>query len=490
MMKNIYFLFFTLVSIALFSQKQLTQKQIDSIQNTIFTTNSENASKIESITTDLYYQSKEINYKKGQINALLRRAAHRVNIKDFDKVQQDLNEAINLSVEEDDYYSMARAKTIEAAMLNALKLYTETQKVLDENIKLIPKIKDKNKRRLMETFFYGRYINLYGNQNMEDSVNYYATKRLKAALLLPNTEKEKPIVILSTARLFCIYYATAKNFKKLEYYLNLQEKYIHQTDNLFDLTFYHKTKAEFIYNYQKDQKDYLDRALEHYKLAEKYAEQSNNLMLKEAIYPNIAKIYEAKNNEEKQAQYLNKYTELKDTVVKKENKTIEKIVFQSEDNNSKPLQLTAGLVKPEETESTIFYPILFVISLILFFLLFYYRRRKKASNEFYGSFDSGDASLDEKNKELRQLAIENNIAFLPSFLEVYPEFKENLLIINPALNNSDIEFCALLKLKLNSQQISWSKKISVRAVNSKKYRLRKKLGILSSQNIYDWLSKK
>lgn len=490
-MKKTYLLFFILVSIEIFSQNQITQKQIDSIQNTILTTNSENASKIETITTELYFQSKEIGYKKGQINALLRRAAHRVNIKDFDKVQPDLDEAVNLSDEEEDYYSMARAKTIEAAMLNGLKLFSKTQKVLDENFKLIPKIKDKNKRRLMETFFYGRYINLYGNQNLEDSVHYYANKRLKAALLLPNTEKEKPIVILSTARLFCIYYATAKDFKKLEYYLNLQEKNINKTDNLFDLTFYHKTKAEFIYNYQKNEKGYLDRALEHYKLAEKYADQSNNLMLKEAIYPNIARIYEDKKNEEKQAQYLNKYTKLKDSVVKKENKTIEKLVFQAKKDDTKPLLLTEKMLKPEETKSTLLYLVLLVVLLILFLLFVYFKRKKDINDKFSNSFDSSaNTSLDEKNKELRHLALDDNIAFLPSFLEAYPEFKENLLKINPTLINSDIEFCALLKLKLNSQQISSSKKISVRAVDSKKYRIRKKLNILSSENIYQWMSEK
>lgn len=490
-MKKTYLLFFILVSIEIFSQNQITQKQIDSIQNTILTTNSENASKIETITTELYFQSKEIGYKKGQINALLRRAAHRVNIKDFDKVQPDLDEAVNLSDEEEDYYSMARAKTIEAAMLNGLKLFSKTQKVLDENFKLIPKIKDKNKRRLMETFFYGRYINLYGNQNLEDSVHHYANKRLKAALLLPNTEKEKPIVILSTARLFCIYYATAKDFKKLEYYLNLQEKYINKTDNLFDLTFYHKTKAEFIYNYQKNEKGYLDRALEHYKLAEKYADQSNNLMLKEAIYPNIARIYEDKKNEEKQAQYLNKYTKLKDSVVKKENKTIEKLVFQAKKDDTKPLLLTEKMLKPEETKSTLLYLVLLVVLLILFLLFVYFKRKKDINDKFSNSFDSSaNTSLDEKNKELRHLALDDNIAFLPSFLEVYPEFKENLLKINPTLINSDIEFCALLKLKLNSMQISSSKKISVRAVDSKKYRIRKKLNILSSENIYQWMSEK
>lgn len=485
-----YLLFFILICIEGFSQRKLTEKQIDSLQNTIFTTNSGNADKIEAITTELYYQSKEIDYKKGQINALLRRAAHRVNIKDFDKVQPDLNEAVTLSNDIEDYYSMARAKTIEAAMLNALKLYSETQKVLDQNLKLIPKIKDINKRRLMETLFYGRYINLYGNQNMEDSVHHYAEKRMKAALLLPNSEKEKPIIILSTARLFCVYYKTAKDFKKLEHYINIQEKYINQTDNLFDLSFYHKTKADFIYNYQKNTKNYLDTALEHYKLAEKYADQSNNLLLKEAIYPNIAKIYEDKKNEEKQVQYLNKYTTLKDSVVKKENKTIEKLVFQPrKEDQVKPILPSEGLVKSGETRFMFIYLILAAL-LVLFLLFIFFRRKNKNNDHFSEDNNTGDGSLNEKNQELRKLALENNIAFLPSFLELYPEFKESLLRINPALINSDIEFCALLKLKLNSQQIAASKKISVRAVDSKKYRIRKKLNILSSENLYHWMADK
>ena len=36
----------------------------------------------------------------------------------------------------------------------------EGKRTLDENIKLIPKIKDKNKRLFMETYYYARYINI------------------------------------------------------------------------------------------------------------------------------------------------------------------------------------------------------------------------------------------------------------------------------------------------------------------------------------------
>ena len=91
-MRNVFTFFLLLIFTTVFSQKKLTEKQIDSIQSTIFTTNADNVDRIETITTELYLKSKEIEYEKGQIEALLRRAAFRVNSRKFDFVEQDLNE--------------------------------------------------------------------------------------------------------------------------------------------------------------------------------------------------------------------------------------------------------------------------------------------------------------------------------------------------------------------------------------------------------------
>jgi hypothetical protein len=81
------------------------------------------------------------------------------------------------------------------------------------------------------------------------------------------------------------------------------------------------------------------------------------------------------------------------------------------------------------------------------------------------------------------------VAFLPFLIQAYPEFKEKLLKINPNLLSSDIEFCGFLKILLTNQQISEAKKISKRAIDSKKYRLRKKLNIPSHEDLYEWISK-
>ena len=92
-------------------------------------------------------------------------------------------------------------------------------------------------------------------------------------------------------------------------------------------------------------------------------------------------------------------------------------------------------------------------------------------------------------EELSKLALENNVAFLPFLIEAYPDFKKNLLSINPNLLSSDIEFCGFLKILLTNEQILETKKISKRALDSKKYRIRKKLNIHSHEDLYEWMSK-
>ena len=72
---------------------------------------------------------------------------------------------------------------------------------------------------------------------------------------------------------------------------------------------------------------------------------------------------------------------------------------------------------------------------------------------------------------LLTLAHEKNSCFLLSFMGVYPDFAESLVDINPAMKSTDIEFCAYIKLNLDTKQIVVIKNMSVRAVERKKYRI-------------------
>lgn len=481
-MKKIGLLFFMLGIINVFSQNQLTYKQIDSIQNTIYTTNATNADKIEAICTELYYQSKEINYKKGQVEALLRKIAFRINSRNYENVQQYLDEAVMLANEMQDYFYLTKAKAMEASMLMHLQLNNEGKKNLDQNIKLIPKIKDRNKRLFMETYYYARYIQLYSENN--DSLLHYSKKRLKSALALPDSDRDKPGVILSTAGYLTHYYNQEKNVKKAEYYLDVQKKYIQKIDNLFDLINYHKRKAEFIYDYHKNEKGYLDSALYHFKKAEGYAEKYNSPEFLELLYPEIAHVYEDKKEIEKQASYLNKHANITDSIIANDIKTIDHI-FDKKKTKESSQKEKKGF---SQNHWLYLIPAIFLI-LIIFLIL---KRQSRNRNNTFTDNQSNKHSYNNpiaENERLKKLALENNIAFFPSFLEVYPRFKENLLKINSTLTHSEIEFCALLKLNLNSIQIASSKKMSIRAVDSKKYRVRKKLKRSTNENLYKWMSK-
>jgi len=71
---------------------------------------------------------------------------------------------------------------------------------------------------------------------------------------------------------------------------------------------------------------------------------------------------------------------------------------------------------------------------------------------------------------------------------VFPDFTPKLIKTNPNLNQSDIEFCALLKLKIPTSDIARYKFITIKSVQNKKYLIRKKLDIPKGVDIYNWFS--
>lgn len=90
-------------------------------------------------------------------------------------------------------------------------------------------------------------------------------------------------------------------------------------------------------------------------------------------------------------------------------------------------------------------------------------------------------------KELIELAQKNDKSFHLKFSEVFTTFNQRLLNINPQLTHSDLEYCALIKLKFDTKEIAKYRNVTINSVVSKKYRIRKKLNISTSENIYTWM---
>ncbi|PXW09751.1 hypothetical protein C8D70_11553 [Chryseobacterium sp. CBTAP 102] len=91
---------------------------------------------------------------------------------------------------------------------------------------------------------------------------------------------------------------------------------------------------------------------------------------------------------------------------------------------------------------------------------------------------------DNKQEEIIELGKKNDPEFLNRFKETYPDFIAQLLTINPGLENSELIFCAMLKLHFTSKEIASYTMVQHRSIQQKKYRIRKKLNIPGETDIY------
>ncbi|MGF6846552.1 hypothetical protein QFZ51_001787 [Chitinophaga sp. W3I9] len=78
--------------------------------------------------------------------------------------------------------------------------------------------------------------------------------------------------------------------------------------------------------------------------------------------------------------------------------------------------------------------------------------------------------------------------FAAHFDEINNNFLKKLKSKFPALTNTDLKVCAYLQLKLSTKEIAQLMAISVRGVEIKRYRLRKKLNLLTEQSMTDFLN--
>ncbi|MCU7616580.1 LuxR C-terminal-related transcriptional regulator [Chryseobacterium sp. PBS4-4] len=89
--------------------------------------------------------------------------------------------------------------------------------------------------------------------------------------------------------------------------------------------------------------------------------------------------------------------------------------------------------------------------------------------------------------EILRLAKENSPRLLSKFKSLYPDFFEKLTEIQPNLQNSELIFCIYLKLNLSTKEIATYTFVTPKAVQNRKNRIRKKLNIASSVDIYKWV---
>jgi len=106
--------------------------------------------------------------------------------------------------------------------------------------------------------------------------------------------------------------------------------------------------------------------------------------------------------------------------------------------------------------------------------------------------ESGDGiKTYEINKVLRSVTISNNQRweeFKLRFIEVNESFYDEVSNKFPHLSQNDLKICALIKLNFSSKEMARLLGISPESVHTKRYRLRKKMGIIQGTNLEDYIA--
>lgn len=140
--------------------------------------------------------------------------------------------------------------------------------------------------------------------------------------------------------------------------------------------------------------------------------------------------------------------------------------------------------KKEERSTLIYICAGLLVAIICIALYFFYFKKEKT--EYIST--SPEVITGQDNDLFEQvimLAKENNPEFLTRFNDYCPGFSEKLLEIEN-FKSSEIRFCAYLYLNFSTKDIAEYTFTSVRTVQTKKYRLRKKLNIPNDMDIYLW----
>ena len=126
----------------------------------------------------------------------------------------------------------------------------------------------------------------------------------------------------------------------------------------------------------------------------------------------------------------------------------------------------------------------------------YIAQRNKNLNYILESVEKiDDTKKDERTtimKEKISLLLKSdniNNRFEKQFEEVYPNFFKNLIEKSDRLSQNDLRLCAYLKMNQNTNEIAQLSGVSIRTIESQKYRLKKKLNLSKEGNLIQFLIK-
>lgn len=462
-----------------FSQKY-TIKVIDSIllnENHKLNTEAKYKEAIV-LNQKLIKESDKLDYKEGVSKGNLYLGSLFSTLGKYEQSLAYLDKAKKIAEEINDKYLLASVLLENARNYEQMGFHKQAINISKKTEKMASSIKQKYDRESILLYSYSELMSNYYALNIPDSAYYYLIKSYKIEMSSYN---------LSALVYHHMNYTKQKD--SVEYYLARNQKVL---DNQPELVFERALLDNLWGDFYTSEKKY-QLALDHYLKSISNGLKSQATTEITNSYKGISNAYEhlGKINESKE--FLVKYYNYKDSLANSKKHIIDtslQMVIEERDE----------AMKTSRRHMIIGIFIIFVIVCGVVYVLV--RRQIKQKQDFdeklmneHKRLKNTETETNELKQlvnpafnEVVQLAKSNSPEFPIRFKQVYPEFCKRLLEINPDLQTADLRFCALISLNFSTKDIAEYTFVSPRSVQSKKYRLRKKLKLDSEADIYLFMS--
>lgn len=484
MKKNKYLPFFIFfLSLGKSFGQSFNQGQIDSLLLVAEQLEVKEAAYGVTLSLKAYDDSKKIGYKKGMAQGLLIASRKQHELAKFDDVLKNASSAEKLAFEISDAKLISDALRLEGIGYTGLGDYKKGLSQFRKALRFAQNLPDKEvKSSRLGVLYNDIAFNLDENGGETDSVAFYYRKGYQEfqKMVLSNSLRNKTLSVACSN--VGASFLRAKQLDSAEFYLDralqLANSVNHETVkantlcDLGSLSYFRKKYKQSI--------DYFQKGIV-------VAKSINDVFALKALYLGISKSYEAVRDDHNAENYLALYNEINDSIAGKERDS--RVQTASKDSNS---------IVPNVDDNfnrAILFSAVFVLLLVVILVHIYRKfQKEKANNERLQAEVHDTINMfallqkDESHlKKILHLASTNDPSFLVVFKETFPDFYKKLYKVNSGLIAGEQKLCAFLKLDLSTKEIAQYTNSSIRAVEAKKYRLRKKLSIPSEEDINVWM---
>lgn len=443
------------------------------------------------LCSSISLQSKSIQYPKGIMEASKKMGEVYMNSQKYEEAMKIISEGEILAEKYQDFYALACFYIQEGMIYTELGYTKRSRKSFNKALDQTDKLSG-DQTHIIKAATYrtmARNLRKENENEKKDSVliylhnGYDESKKISTAFPYRNFYLASLSIELSQE------YYSKNDIINTEKYLDQFARYMKTEKDQSEFIRYYILKG----NVENKRKNY-STALESFEKATQAAKKSKIYPLQvKDIYSGKAESYLGLEDYKNQALYSAKAQKITDSILTVEKKVLNNVIAPPDRKN-------ISNTENSESNNNKLLIIISFISITSFVIYVFYRRKnynktteiftdnKESSiqNEILPTKSIKDTNTEDLN-ELIQLVHNNDKSFHLKFSETFPAFNKQLLEINPQLSHSDLEYCALIKLKFDTKEIAHYKNVTLNSVISKKYRIRKKLNISTEENMYSWM---